>query len=148
MKKIIIAVVLVVALGAYWWWSSRTDSATVAMGTETPVSTSASSSPSTSGATSTGQYKDGTYTGTTANSVYGDVQVAAVVSGGKLTDVQFITFPKTPDHSLQVSNTALPTLKTEAIAMQSAQVSIVSGATQTSEAFQQSLQSALTQAQS
>jgi uncharacterized protein with FMN-binding domain len=153
MKKIIVAAVLVIALGGYWWWSSRTDGSAVIAGSNPPATTVPQTTPTGSSTPpttpqQTGQYKDGTYTGSIANSVYGNVQVAAVVSGGRLSDVQFITFPNSTPHSIQVSGSALPALKTEAIASQSAQVNVVSGATQTSEAFQQSLGSALVQAQS
>ncbi len=95
---------------------------------------------------STGQYKNGTYTGLVADAFYGELQVAAVVQGGQLTDVQFLQSPQDGGHTKKISETALPVLKQEAISAQSAQVSIVSGATQTSEAFQQSLAGALAQA--
>jgi len=71
----------------------------------------------------------------------------AVIQGGALVDV---TFPQSPSngHSAQIARQALPILKQEAIAVQSANVNIVSGATQDSQAFQQSLASALAQAKS
>jgi len=103
---------------------------------------------STGGTGSTGQYRNGTYTGSAADAFYGTVQVAAVVSGGKLTDVKFLKYPNEPGHTSEVSSMAIPQLKKEAIASQSATVDIVSGATQTSQAFQQSLASALSQAKS
>ena len=34
-----------------------------------------------------GPYKDGTYTGSIADAFYGNMQVQAVIAGGKLTDV-------------------------------------------------------------
>jgi uncharacterized protein with FMN-binding domain len=95
-----------------------------------------------------GRYNDGEYTGIAANSFYGDVQVKAIISGGKLTDIQFLIFPNDRGQSLSISNQSLPQLKSEAIAAQSANVNIVSGATQTSETFIASLESALTQASS
>jgi len=93
-----------------------------------------------------GQYKDGTYTGSVADAFYGGVQVAAVISGGRLTDVQILQYPTDRGHSAQIGQQAMPILKSEAIASQSANVDIVSGATQDSQAFEQSLQSALSQA--
>ena len=93
-----------------------------------------------------GQYKDGTYTGSVADAYYGKLQVVAVVQNGKITDVQFPVYPDDPGHTTQVSQRALPQLKSEAIAAQSANVDIISGATQDSDAFQQSLASALAQA--
>jgi uncharacterized protein with FMN-binding domain len=95
---------------------------------------------------SNGIYKDGTYTGAVADAFYGKLRVVAVVQGGQLTDVQFPTYPNNGGHSLQLSQNDLPILKQEAIAAQSANVNVVSGATQTSQAFEQSLASALAQA--
>jgi len=90
----------------------------------------------------TGQYKNGTYTGSVADAFYGNLQVAAVIQGGALADVTFLQYPSN-GHSAQVSGQALPILKQEAIAAQSANVNVVSGATQISQAFEQSLGSAL-----
>lgn len=98
------------------------------------------------GTGATGQYKDGNYTGPATDAFYGTMQVQAVISGGKLTDVQFLQYPNAPGHTTEVANFALPQLKQEAIAAQNANVNIVSGATQDSVAFQQSLAVALAQA--
>lgn len=91
-------------------------------------------------------YKDGQYTGDVADAYYGNVQVKVVVSNGKISDVQFLDYPHDRLTSQAINSQAMPYLKSEAIAAQSANVDIVSGATQTSEAFRQSLQSALTKA--
>lgn len=91
-------------------------------------------------------YKDGIYTGQAADAFYGTVQVQAVISGGKITDVQFLQYPNAGGHTSEVSSIALPALKQEAIQAQSANVDSVSGASATSQAFQQSLVSALSQA--
>lgn len=93
-----------------------------------------------------GQYNDGTYTGGVADAYYGTVQVEAVVQGGKLTDVKFLQYPNTHSTSVFINQQAMPYLTQEAVAAQSANVNIVSGATFTSQAFQQSLASALSQA--
>ncbi len=95
-----------------------------------------------------GLYVDGTYTGSVADAYYGNVQVQAVVSGGKLTDVQFLQYPNTHSTSVYINSQAMPYLTQEAIQSQSANVDIVSGATDTSMAFQQSLAAALAQAKS
>ena len=91
-------------------------------------------------------YKDGTYTGNSADAFYGNIQVKAVVSGGKIADVQFLQYPHDAARSLAINTLAMPNLKKEAIQVQDAQVDIVSGATDSSNAFMQSLSSALTQA--
>jgi uncharacterized protein with FMN-binding domain len=95
-----------------------------------------------------GAFKDGSYTGTEADAFYGYLQVQAVITGGKLTDVVFLRFPNDRDRSIFINQQALPYLKQEAITAQSASVNIVSGATDSSEAFRQSLSSALAQAKS
>jgi len=116
---------------------------------DTPVPTSASagsSNPPTPIPTSQGQYKNGTYTGSAADAFYGNIQVQAVISGGKITDVIFLQYPNDRGTSVMINQQAMPYLKQEAIAAQSANVDIVSGATDSSQAFIQSMQSALSQA--
>ncbi len=91
-------------------------------------------------------YKDGTYTGIVADAFYGNVQVQATISGSKITDVQFLQYPHDALRSQAINTLAMPNLRQEAITAQIAQVDVVSGATDTSSAFVQSLQSALSQA--
>lgn len=93
-----------------------------------------------------GQYKDGTYTGSVADAFYGNIQVQAVISGGKITDVIFLQSPNDRSTSIEINSQAMPYLKQEAIAAQNANVDIVSGATDSSNAFRQSLGDALNQA--
>jgi len=112
---------------------------TVALSRTVPVSPPAPT-------VSQGKYRDGTYTGSAVDATYGTVQVAAVISSGKLTDVNFLSYPNDRQHSVQVSSYALPILKQEAIAVQSASVDAVSGASYTSAAFMESLGVALNQA--
>lgn len=95
---------------------------------------------------SQGAYKDGSYTGSAADAFYGTIQVKAIIQNGKIADVQFLQYPNDRDESVQVNQAAMPALKQEAIQAQSAKVDVVSGATQTSQAFVQSIASALTQA--
>lgn len=90
-------------------------------------------------------YKDGTYTGSVTDAFYGNIQVQVTVQSGKLTNVQFLQYPNDRNESVQINNQAMPLLQQEAIQSQTAQVDVVSGATDTSRAFQQSLQSALSQ---
>ena len=94
----------------------------------------------------TGQYRDGSYTGPVADAYYGNVQIRATVSGGKLTDVAFLQYPNDRGTSRAINGQAMPYLIQEAIQAQAANVDIVSGATDTSIAFQQSLGAALAQA--
>jgi uncharacterized protein with FMN-binding domain len=94
-----------------------------------------------------GHYKDGQYTGQVADAFYGNVQVKVIIQGGKITDVQWLDYPRDRRTSQEINSQATPWLKTEALQVQSAQVDIISGATLTSEAFIQSLGTALNQAQ-
>lgn len=93
-----------------------------------------------------GMYVDGEYTGDPTDAYYGTLQVKAVVSGGKLTDVVFLQYPNDRSRSASISARAMPILKSEAIQVQSSNVNNVSGATEISGAFIQSLSSALSQA--
>lgn len=108
-----------------------------------PTATATSQSPATA---SGGQYRDGTYTGSQADAQWGFVQVKAVISQGKITDVQFLEYPADRSRSRYINYIADPELTSEAISAQSAQVDIISGATDSSEAFMQSLANALSQA--
>jgi uncharacterized protein with FMN-binding domain len=163
MKKVLISLGIVVIFAGYVIYQHLHSAPAIAPAAtpvtqtdQTPVSqnppaaTTTGSADETATATTSpvtkGAFKDGTYTGTVADAVYGQLQVTAVISGGKLTDVQFPVFPNSPGHTTEVSQQALPVLKSEAIAAQSANVQIVSGATQDSQAFQESLKSALSQA--
>ena len=92
------------------------------------------------------QFKDGTYTGNSVNVFFGNVQVSAVISGGKLSAVHFLQYPNTHSVAVFINQQAMPYLKSEAIQAQNANVNIISGATLTSEGFQASLASALSQA--
>lgn len=116
--------------------------------TGTPSSSGSSSAPSSSTPTTnnSGQYKNGTYTGSVTDAFYGNYQVQAVISGGKLTDVIFLQYPNDNPTSRSINTQAAVFLKQEAIAAQSATVDIVSGASDSSQAFRQSLGSALSQA--
>lgn len=95
-----------------------------------------------------GAYRDGQYIGNSVDVYYGNVQVKAIISGGKLTDVQFLDYPHDRSTSLSIANYAMPILRSEAISAQSANVDGVSGATHTSAGFVESLGGALAQAKS
>jgi len=155
MRKIVVGALIVIALGAFFvWYTSGSRTTSVADTISTSIASNGNSTPppstqptqTTALTPSTGAFKDGSSTGTTADAFYGPLQVQATISGGKLVNIAFLQYPSDQPHSVEVSNMALPQLKQEAIAIQSAQVHTVSGASQTSEAFRQSLSSALSQA--
>ena len=114
-----------------------------AAGTTTTDTTPTSTTTTTTTTVANALYKDGQYDGLVADAYYGNVQVRAIIQGGKLTDVQFLSYPSDRSQSREINSYALPILKSEAIKAQSAQVNIVTGATNTSNAFINSLSSAL-----
>jgi uncharacterized protein with FMN-binding domain len=157
MKKFIVAVLIV---GTFILYSFLYHSNAVALlptqsapsSPSTSVSPSsvasptvASSTPSVAG-TSGSPYKDGSYTGSAADATWGNVQVKAVIQHGKITSVQFLQYPDDRNRSIMINSYADPQLSSEAIQAQSANVDVVSGATDSSEAFIQSLTNALAQA--
>jgi uncharacterized protein with FMN-binding domain len=89
---------------------------------------------------------------------WGDLQVAIVVrktttiTGTKkkvtrrVTAVSVPIYPNHTNRSVYINQTALPILKAEALRAQSANVNMVSGATDTSDGFAQSLQAAILKA--
>lgn len=148
MKKLVVAVVIV---GAFVLYSFLYHSSTAAVlptaanqsGSSTPGTTNTSG---TSAGSGSGAYKDGTYTGSVADAVWGNVQVKVVIQNGKITSVQFLQYPNDRGRSIEINQYADPQLIQEAIQAQSANVDIVTGATDTSDAFIQSLTDALAQA--
>ena len=98
------------------------------------------------GASGSGKYKNGTYTGSVEDAYYGNLQVQVQISNGNISDVTFLQYPNDNHDSRFINEQAMPILKSEAIQVQSANVDIVSGASDSSQAFQKSLQTALQQA--
>ncbi len=90
--------------------------------------------------------RDGTYTGPATDAYYGPMQIEAVVQGGRLVTLRALQYPSDRRTSLIINRQALPMLRDEAIAAQSAAVDIITGATLTSEAFIRSLGGALAKA--
>jgi uncharacterized protein with FMN-binding domain len=150
-RQLIAALALAGAFGFYILHQrGEAAGAVVTPNTNTAGSTSATSgaqtAPVAAPSSSTSSYKDGTYTGTVEDAYYGSVQVQVIISGGKITDVQFLQYPNDRSTSRIINGAAMPQLTQEAIQAQTANVDGVSGATDTSQAFIASLGSALTQA--
>lgn len=93
-----------------------------------------------------GRYKDGIYTGSVADAFYGNIQVRVTITNGMISDVTFLQSPNDRRTSVAINSYAKPILAEEAISAQSASVNIVSGATDSSRAFIESLSNALQQA--
>ena len=112
-----------------------------------PGSSSGSSSDSASGSSSGSSPGSSsgakTYTGRSASTRWGDVQVTITVSGGRITDVRVPVYPNGNRHDEEINAFALPQLTQATLQSQSADIDAVSGATVTSDGYRQSLQSAL-----
>ncbi len=93
-----------------------------------------------------GKYKNGTYTGSVADAYYGNIQVQAIISNGKIANVTFLQYPNDNRTSLSINSQAMPYPTQQALQAQRAQVNTDSGASDSSAAFRQSLQVALNQA--
>ena len=102
--------------------------------TATTVPTAASSS------------SDRTYTGQDVSYRYGDIEVAVTVDGSRIVTVSVPQDDAFSPYSQTVNSAAVPILVREAVAAQGLNFDVVSGATYTSDAFAQSLQSALDKA--
>jgi|SRR5450759_4769049 len=90
--------------------------------------------------------KSGTFTGATAQTRWGPVQVRIVVANGKITSADAIRYPSGNGNDAQINAYAIPQLNAEAVAANSAKIDMISGATVTSGGYLQSLQNAVDQA--
>jgi len=135
---------LVVLLG---FKTSPTSSPTAAASAPTVPGSGSGSSPSagTAAPSSSGSSRSGTITGSAIQTRYGVVQVKVTVASGRITEVTAVQLPRDHPRDVEISNYAVPILRREAIAAQSANINAVSGATYTSDGYAQSLQSALDQ---
>jgi uncharacterized protein with FMN-binding domain len=86
-----------------------------------------------------------TATGSAFQFRFGVVQVAVTVEGDQIVDVQAVQLPDGDRHSAAISQEVEPILRESALAVDSADIDVVSGATYTSLAYAYSLQSALDQ---
>jgi uncharacterized protein with FMN-binding domain len=102
------------------------------------------SSPSAAGSSSTATST--TFTGASATTRWGPVQVEITVANGTITDVSVVDYPSGNGKDQQINARALPVLVQETLKAQSAKIDMVSGATVTSDGYVTSLQSALDQA--
>jgi uncharacterized protein with FMN-binding domain len=112
-----------------------------ASGSNPPPGSSGAAAPSASGAAvpSAPIVVDGA----TEQTPYGPVQIELTVAGGRITQVTVLQHPDAGQLSQQINAFALPQLRAETLAAQSARVDAVSGATYTTQGYQASLQSAL-----
>jgi uncharacterized protein with FMN-binding domain len=113
--------------------------ATPTVAAATPVALQSSSAGTATAATGAAT----TVTGAAENNRFGTVQVSATFSStGALTAVTLLQQPG-DNHSIRINQSAVPTLTSEALAAQSANINSVSGATYTSNSYTASLQAAI-----
>jgi uncharacterized protein with FMN-binding domain len=86
----------------------------------------------------------GSFTGSVANTRYGPVQVKITVQGGKIVDAQAVQAPTGSND--RYTQKAVPRLREQTIAAQSANIQGVSGASFTSYGWYTSLASAIAKA--
>lgn len=142
MKKIIqavlsLAVAIAIILDVFFLFvKDRINAKTTTSSTSTAVSTTSTSSVKKS-------YQNGTYTGKTVTTPRGKVQVQAVISAGKITQINVLKYPNSNGKDQQINSRVLPIYKSEALKSQSTNIKLVSGASETYKGFTGSLQNAL-----
>lgn len=119
--------------------SGATDSSTTAPSTSTDSSSSSADTSTTSSAMA-----DGTYSASSTMR-YGTVTVTITVADGQITDASGVQ-DSSDNKSQMIASQAMPTLDSEAVSAQSSSIAMVSHATFTSSAYEQSLQAAIDQA--
>ncbi|MFJ4695776.1 FMN-binding protein [Streptomyces sp. NPDC088766] len=126
-----IPVLVLSAVGLVPVWRYQPSTGTASTQAAAPASTpSVPSATSSSGAV--------VVRGTTVRTEKGDVQVEVTFEGGEITAVRMV---RQPDHPQTTA--AVPTLVSETLEAQSADIDTVSGATLTSEGYKESLQAAI-----
>lgn len=111
----------------------------------TSAGASSAASPKSSAA-STAAPASRTLAGQAVQTRYGIVQVQVVLSGSTIQSVGYLQLTADDPRSEEINSQAAPILVQQTMQAQSANIDGVSGATYTSEGYQQSLQSALDQA--
>ncbi len=135
-RALLIAGGTVGGLGAVLMITPPNLSKTTLIAIDTPVP-APSATPTKSGAT-------GSFTGSVANTRYGPVQVKITVENGKIVDAQAVQAPSGSND--RYTQKAVPVLRQQTIAIQSANVQGVSGASFTSYGWYESLASAISKA--
>ena len=90
--------------------------------------------------------EDGDYTSDRVQFEWGDLRARIVVTGGKITTVQIVSYPDHRSQSLYLIQLADPILTSEVIKSQQSKVNVVSSATNSSIAFQDAIAGAIVKA--
>jgi uncharacterized protein with FMN-binding domain len=106
-------------------------------------STSGASTTATPSASPTASNRSITVDGAAEMTRYGVVQVQVVITGGAIADIKALQYPQSERTDIQINSRAIPRLRAQVIAAQSAKIDGVSGATFTTDGYVTSLQSAL-----
>ena len=115
-------------------------------GTTTPTTTKSTPAATPTPAAPKPAGVSGTFTGASANTVYGPVQVQVTLVNGKITNATALVYPTGSFRDQQINQQAIPYLIQETLAAQSANIQGVGGASYTSQGWVNSLQSALSKA--
>ena len=152
-RALLIAGGTIGGLGAVLMITPPNLSKTTLIAIDTPAP-APSATPTKSGATSTAAPTvvpakpvggvTGSFTGSVANTRYGPVQVKITVENGKIVDAQAVQAPSGSND--RYTQKAVPVLRQQTIAIQSANVQGVSGASFTSYGWYESLASAIAKA--
>ncbi|WP_425953494.1 FMN-binding protein [Xylanimonas sp. McL0601] len=154
MKKIVTWLLATVG-GVVLLFSYKTSTQSVAPGlpsangstaTSAPTQPQAGTTPQGSAGSASSGLQDGTYTGASADTPYGPVQVRITVQGGQITAANAVTYPTESRRDEMINAYAIPVLQQESVGATSAQLDFVSGATFTSNGYLGSLQDAIDQA--
>ena len=125
--------------------ASKSSDATAAATTEPAATAEATTAPATTApATNSKTSINGTFTGPSVFVNYGNVQVKITVVNGRITDAVAVKAPS--GRNDRWTNMAVPILKAQTLAAQSANIQGASGASYTSYGWHTSLQGALAQA--
>jgi uncharacterized protein with FMN-binding domain len=143
-KWVVLCSTAVAAVYATGYFTTETQASIQQPPQHTQVNIQSNSGQSNSMSTNNSQtnslYKAGTYTGMGRNR-RGSIQVAVTIKNDKITDVEISKF------AMHYSERDVAGMPKEVLQKQSAQVKNVSGATYSTQAFQDAIQDALSQAQ-
>ncbi|MEV6014157.1 MULTISPECIES: FMN-binding protein [unclassified Streptomyces] len=121
--------------------SPSSSSSAPSSSSSSPGGSSGNSSGTSGGSKSTGAAR--TVTGDAVQTRWGPVQVRITLKDGRITESAAVARPSGNPRDQEINSYAIPQLRRETLAAQSAQIDSVSGATYTSDGYKQSLQSAL-----
>jgi uncharacterized protein with FMN-binding domain len=125
--------------------SPTTTSPSGSAGSTSPTTTTPSASGGTSAPSTATPGASRTGTGQVVQYQYGQLSVTVTERAGRITDLQMASLSETDARSVFIDDQAIPLLRQQVLTAQNANIDGVSGATFTSQAYAQSVQSALDQ---